>query len=908
MKQTESLLKNGHITSRGKAYASGTAYNGGSVHPWLGGMGNIDDDWQNITPTIWNTATNGEYLKDETNALSDSLSDAADSVNEFEESIDWIEIRMEEFDERIGKLSAELENLTTYTAKNAHLDKIINENQKKYADSLAGAKYYEQYAQKYLEGMNSTLVKAAKNGSIAITEFTKEQDEATVKAIQNYRDYAQKSADLYQQAEEILTDIRNSVIQKIDNIQSYGEAKTGIEDLQTDKLQNAVDYWDTKGEIPASAYYGMNGGNAKNSTGMFENSYKKIEYWIPVLNDMQLAFDKAVQDGLIAIGSIEWYEQLEKLYKVQAEIDAATMEIEEFQNAINDIYWDNFDELTNRLDYVKNDTQSLIDLMSHDDMIAEPQKKTYKGGTEEYWTADDVDFTDEGIATLGLYAQQMELAEYTTKEYAKAIDDLTADYEAGKYSESEYLEKLNELKDGQYESIEAYYDAKDAIIDLNKTRVESIKEGIEAEIKAYEELIKKKQEELDVEQDLYSFQKNVAKQQKDIADIQRKIAALSGDNSASAIAKRKQLEAELYEAQDALEETYYDRSIQNQQDALDKDLEYFQEEKDAEIKKWDEYLENVEQLVTDSLNIVQANATEIGNTLTEKTQEYNLTVSDAVLTPWKDGALAVDEYTTKFGDSISSTTDQLTLLKNAWQEVIDKMVEAAKIEISTQAKENDSYAAATKKEPAKTTTTTTTNKSTTQTKTAPKVGGTVKVKTSATHFSANSGNVRMASFVPGGSYTVYETDGNQVLIGKNGVYTGWVKQSDLQYAKGTLGVKEDQIALIDELGEELVMHAGPDGRLQYLSKGSSVIPHDITENLMQIGQLNPSEVLDRNRPAITAPHVTNTEIHIDNSIGELIHIDKCDQSTLPDVQKIVNKALDKHMQNLNNSLRRYTRG
>lgn len=912
-RQTKDLLSKGYVTGRGKlqgglsAFAGGTAY---AVHPWTGGM-NIDDDWQNITPTIWNDATNGEYLKDETKSLSDALGDAADSVNEFEETIDWIEIRMEEFDERIGKLNAELENQTTYAQKNSKIDAIIVENQKKYADSLAGAAYYENYAQKYLEGMNDDLVSAAKNGAIAITEFTKEQDEATVNAIQNYRDYAQKAADLRQQAEEILTEIRDSVIQKIDNIQSYGDVKTSIEDLQTEKLQNMVDYWETKGEIPASAYYGVNGGNAANSTGMFENSYKKIDYWTPLLKDMQAEFNEAVQKGQIIVGSIEWYEQLEKLYQVQAEIDAATIEIEEFQNEVNDLYWDNFDQLINRLDYLKDETQSLIDLMDHADMVTKPDGKTYKDGTVKFWTADDVEWTDEGLASLGLYAQQMEIAEYQSKQYAKAIDDLTAEYKAGHYSENEYIEKLNELKSAQYDSIEAYHDAQDAIKQLNETRIDAIKEGIEKEIEAYEELIDKKREELSAEQDLYDFQKSTMEQQKNIADIQRKIAALSGDNSASAVAKRKQLEAELLEAQADLEESYYDRSIENQQNALDKELEDFQTQKDAEIQKWEEYLDNIEQVVTDSLNVVQANATDIGATLTDKANEYNLTVSDAILTPWKDGSLAVSDYQTTFDTAMSSTMDQLEALKVKWQEVIDKMAEYGNAQVDAINKKNANYASATKTPdpvPEKPTTDNNQNKEKEIT-----VGGKINAGSAKIYGRVGDTTGERQYFSKDPVYTVLAVNGDWIKVrhhkASSGV-SGWFKKGDVKaYAKGTLGTKKDELAWIDEMGlEELVMHAGPNGRLEYLSKGTSVIPADLTSNLMSWGELDPQDMLDRNRPAIGVhPEVHNTEINIDNSIAELIHIEHCDQNTLPDVEKIVNKALDKHMQNLNNSIRKFAR-
>jgi hypothetical protein len=108
--------------------------------------------------------------------------------------------------------------------------------------------------------------------------------------------------------------------------------------------------------------------------------------------------------------------------------------------------------------------------------------------------------------------------------------------------------------------------------------------------------------------------------------------------------------------------------------------------------------------------------------------------------------------------------------------------------------------------------------------------------------------------------------------------------------------------------EELVMHAGPDGRLSFLSKGSSVIPHDITENLMKIGQLDSSEILERNRPSMTIPHITSNEINISMDIAEVVHIDKVTNDTIPDLTKAINKQMESYMGKLNNSLKKYTRG
>ena len=154
---------------------------------------------------------------------------------------------------------------------------------------------------------------------------------------------------------------------------------------------------------------------------------------------------------------------------------------------------------------------------------------------------------------------------------------------------------------------------------------------------------------------------------------------------------------------------------------------------------------------------------------------------------------------------------------------------------------------------------------------------------------------------------IHQVSGSQVLIGRNGEYTGWVNLKDLQgYAKGTTGVKNDQFAWIDEVGEELILHAGNDGKLTYLSKGTSVIPSDITNKLLDL-VVDPTQTLENSRPIISAPHIVNNEITIDASIGEVIHIDSVSNDTLPNLEKVVEKQMDKYVKNLNNQIRKYSR-
>ena len=878
-KQTKQLLSNGYVSSRGRAYASGTAY--------ASGGGKF---------TFYKFNNDGTYTSHGVNELASSTKGAADEADKFEEVLDWVEIRLEEINEQLDLLGAKLENAVGYVSKNNIIDQMLGVNNSKLANLQGGLQEYTNYAAKLLGKIPAQYREAAQDGAIAITEFAGEADEATVEAINNYREWAQKVADLTQQIEELETEIADLAKQKFDNVTNQFENEISLIEAANDKLDAQISLMEDRGYIAAKEYYEAMAGNTAERQAALEQE----------LSTLQAVLDEEVKSGRIEKYSDAWYEMVQQLYDVDAAIVECTSDLESFQNAINDIYWDNLDELISRYDYLTDETQNLIDLMERADAVTKPDN-------EKGWSADEVQWTDEGMASLGLYAQQMEIAEAKARRYAQAIDDLNKDYNDGKYSESEYLEKLNELKNEQYDAIESYHAAQDAIKDLNEEMVDAIKDGIEKQIEAYEELIDKQKELLDSEKDLYDFEKSVSKQQKNIADIERQLAAIANDNSITAMAKRKKLEAELAEAQAELQDMYYDRSVENKKEALDKEAETFKESKEKEIEEWEKYLEDVAKVVADSLILVQENATGVYNTLSDKAEEYNLTLSNAVTSPWTAGEHAISSYQSVFDTAASSTTDQLNQIKLAWQEVINTMSKAASVEIAAQEKANSAYVSATASRSSATTTSKpSANTSTVSTPSAPSVGQTVKVKSSATHFSAQSGNAKMASFVPGGSYQVMQVgingDKSQILIGKNGQYTGWVKLSDLEgYAKGTMGVPENQIAWLDELGEELVMHADGNGRLSFLTKGTSVIPADITKNLMQLGQLNTQDLLDRSRPVISAPQVTNNNIEFTMDIAEVVHIDTVTNDTIPNLTKAIDKQLNKYMKDLNQQIRRYSK-
>lgn len=868
-KQTEELFKNGHINSRGKAYSEGNAHV------------TIVPDY--TTPTYYSGAKNDNFwtdLNDAADSLSDAGDDLSDAANDFEEMFDWFAVLLEEIDDDLNYMSAALENAVGISAKNDIQDQMINVNKYKLTELGEGYKLYADYAAQLLEKIPQQYQELAKNGGVALTEFLGEANQEVVEAINNYREWAQKASDVRTQQQQVKKEITSLSLQKVQTIaDEYDRVIAKITTLN-DLLQANVDLIDEQGERTSAVMY----------EEMIKNSIKELDELQKKRNDMQKEFDAQVSAGNIDVGSEEWYEGVAAIQDVDKAIIDCRKEIEGFQNSINQLHWDNFDGLIKAIDNVGNEISNLGDLIDDEDI------------------ADEMgNWTNEGITKMGLLAQEMERAQYRAKQYAEQIEYLNQEYAAGKYSTDEYNEKLQELKDGQWDSIKSYEAAKDALIALNKTRVDAAKNAMQEEIDAYNELINKKKEELQLSKDAHDFSKQVEEQQKNIANIQKQLAAIAGDNSASAIARRKKLEAELAAAQEELDELYYSHSIEKQQDALDDQAENYQDEKEKEMEALDEYLKNVEQVIADSFATITGNTEVVAGTLKEIADEYGINLSEAITNPWEQGVIAIGTYQDQLNTSTSAFTAQLEAIKKQLLDLQAAADETARHLIDATNQNANKTSSATYTTP---TPSTPQQPSAPQKPAAPANGSSVTVKKSATHFTRDGGNgTRMQSWVPGSTFTVYQVSGSEVLIGRNGQYTGWIKLSDIEgYAKGIKKVPNDQFAITDELGlEELVLHADTNGRLQYLSKGSSVIPSDITDNLMKLGTLDPKDILDRNKPKIGAPYIINNSIELNMSFGNMINIEHADRDSIPDIKDAVKAQLDSYMKGVNNSLKRFTR-
>ena len=805
--------------------------------------------------------------------------------------------------------------------------------------------------------------------------------------------------------QELIDEMNNIPVDVFNKTREAFEFKDSFLTSQQDYIEGYADYLEAIGvDVPEEVY-----------DKLIEIEQEKRASKVEDLVNARQQFADIEAQGFTAADE-EWQDAYNKIVELEKGVQDCDIAIAEWEKTIRELDLDTFERFIDRLNDIQSEIEHLYSLTSKKDVA-------FEDGT----------FTKEGITSIGLMYQKMELAKQTSEEYANKIKELNEKFAAGAIEEQEYYETLQTLKEGQWDAIDAYEDAKDAIVDLEEARIDMIEKGIEKEIDAYQELIDLKKDELDAERDLHDFKKSIEDDTKNISTLERRIASMSGSTDAATIAEKMRLEAELREARTNLEDKYYDHSMDAQSNALDDEMTSYQKAKDEYLETLREALEDTERIINEKISAFLLNADTGLSNLNEMSAEYGVTLSDSLTAPWmlasesatafKDGVtyelplltnedgivtLTGNYITEKFQEAFGSAGSAATLFKDTCNTVIStvkqtvenstssitsklgypwnntssadgpintfsrtaaKAINDAKNKAIDNAKETMEYL----KQPwveGKTAVNgfsssveSALNKAVAKAKDAAAEisrqmsiayssydGGsaltgnsgwddtgslsTPEQKKKYYQYSYNDGlyyyqcgsdaqgkdwssyYFRRSSKIPYG--TKLTTDAIETLYYKSGskfvptrgmthpvIYAG--KKFVEEYAKGTTGTKKDQWAITDEpqFGDELVMYATPEGRLSYMRAGSTVIPADLTKELMKIGELGISGLQNMGGAIqginLMSNVINKPEIKLD--IENFLHVDNVTQDSLGELKKFAKEQINVMFRQLNYGLK-----
>ena len=687
--------------------------------------------------------------------------------------------------------------------------------------------------------LNKTQQKALKAGKTVSTKGI--TDHKVLKWIQDYNEKVKKSADLSKKLR-----IEQEALDKATSeaAQSQAEYAQSIVENAKKKLENIANYydsftsqWENRNSMYEAYMDRMQTQGYNLSTKFYEAEIGQQQKIVDNLSQKYIAmkrnFAQAVQDGKIVEGTEEYYEMQNEIDQVAISLKEAQNKVVEFQAAIRDLKWEQFDQLQEAIGRITSESDFLIDLMSHKDMYDK-----------------DGNMTEQGLATMGLhgvnYNTYMAQADKYKEEMLKISEELANDP-----NNQKLIDRKNELIDAQQQAILSAENEKDSIKDL-------IQDGIDKQLDALDDLIDKYLDCLDSEKSLYEYRKKIGEQSERIASLQKQLSSLQGDNSEENKAKLQKLKEDLKSAQDDMEETQYDKYVSDQKKLLD-------ELKQDYKKALDDRMDNVDVLISDAIASINSNSSNISQTLQTESKNVGYTLSGEMQTIWTSQSQVLSLYDDKFKTRFTGVT---TAIGNVYErqksmiDAIDKMAEklVAKadqmLQQPTQTNTDDNKTDTGKTDDNKTDTNTgdgkdhhldgallwgegeydklhkNDNNKTGNNKA--EVGDKVTYVSGRYYGDSDGGHgsgnyylgkkVKITRINKGSKYpyAIDATDGTEL---------GWVKLNQLKgYASGIMRVPNDQLAWTQEQGEEAIVRN--DGSiLTPLSRDVSVLNADMTKNL-----------------------------------------------------------------------------
>lgn len=428
--------------------------------------------------------------KEQVTSLTDQLKDLYETLAN--NPIDSASDKIEKLGTKMDILNAKVGNLTFNPTKKigtSDIDNLYKQIIKNYNSQLSASKTAYTDATKSYNSNKSSLTKSlnktkAKNIGLTQKEFNsiksslksnKDISYNLVNKITNdslrekciaHNEYLlakNTAADNYNQAKENHTsNVRQTRKDRFDKVQARYDNKAGLIEQKKNAVSNSLSIAEAKGQLIGDAYYTRQADAVKSDMQLKQEEAEKL----------------AKKLSTIKFGSDEWYEAQEALNGVYESIQQDEQELAEFQKSINQLKFDRFDELLNKLGDITDETDFLIDMLDSDNLF----------------DSDTGMISQDGITAMGLTAQNYDTYLAKAQEYKDAIADLNEMYKNGKIGLDDYNSQLRTYQQGQRDSIKSANEAK-------KSLVSYVKQGLDAQNDALSDAIDKKKKLLETEKD-----------------------------------------------------------------------------------------------------------------------------------------------------------------------------------------------------------------------------------------------------------------------------------------------------------------------------------------------------------------------------------------------------------------------
>lgn len=615
--QTKQLLSSHKINSQGQIVGSFVSGASGSGSGGAAGS----SGWKKKKNNSGNSSSSS----------GGSNSDVTEEAEQTEETFDWIEVKIQRIEEEINRLDERVENTyNIWSNRNKNLISEMESVRKEIKIQQAG---YERYIQEANSvGLSDEYAQKVRDGLIDIETIV--DDEELVEQINLYQQWYEKAISCSDAVQTLTIRLGELSETNFENLKTEFEETLSYFEAYSDLIDERINRTEEKGYFVSKAYYTDLINYEKQSLDMLQKEY----------NGLVQRRNEAVSSGLISANSEAWHNMNQEILSVAKSIEEATTQLTKFANEMRQIDWDVFDYVRDRISFVSDEFEFLIDLLDN--------QKLY-----DDWGA----FNSRGWSDTLLHASKYNILMQESIEYANERAKIEKELANDKANKT-LIERREELIKLQQQSIQNAYAEKEAVKSL-------VSEGINIHLSKLQDVIDEYKKAINDAKSLYDYQQNISKQTKNIADLEKQLNAYAGDNSEEARATIQKLQKNLQEAQTQLKETEWDKYISETETFLDDLFNDYSEVLNTR-------LDDIDALMHDMIDESNTRSKEIKETIKQVSGEvgYNFTDSVTKLLGVSATTTMVSDFKTNFDTYATTTEKMLNDIKNYVSSISNKTV------------------------------------------------------------------------------------------------------------------------------------------------------------------------------------------------------------------------------------------
>lgn len=395
------------------------------------------------------------YSAPSTKDSSGGGSGSDDSADEFEETIDWVEVKIQRLEEEISRLDKTVGNTyTNWINRNTALAQQI-------ADTTEEIGLQQLSYERYMKEANSVDLSEeykskVRSGSLDIETIT---DQDLRDKITKYQEWYNKAVACSDAIQDLTINLGELAKTKFDNVKKEYDDFMDTVSAYADIVDARISNVEERGYFVDKSYYEKLQQYEQKNNQELNKEYAAI----------QKKLEEAISSGAIEEGSEAWREMHNEILGVEKAIVDSDTELVELSNTIRQLEWDYFDYGLDRMKRIADEAEFINGLFK------ENNKYTDNGY-----------LTEQGWGSAGMIGIRYDTYMKAAVEYAKEREKIETEL-ANDKNNKDLIARYEELVDAQQDAIKSAEQEKEAMKSL-------VQEGINRHLEALSELIDKYKE------------------------------------------------------------------------------------------------------------------------------------------------------------------------------------------------------------------------------------------------------------------------------------------------------------------------------------------------------------------------------------------------------------------------------